>query len=70
LTVPTQQRTKDLWTEGARRLKERNGPTTSKKLFYSKINRRNDSNATKKGAISADVLRRKARRNHQRKNGL
>jgi hypothetical protein len=56
---PTQQRTKDLWTEGARFLKEGNGPTTPKELLYSKINRQNESDRTKKGATSADVLRRK-----------
>jgi hypothetical protein len=59
-TVPTQQRTKDLRTEGARCLKERNGPTTPKELLYSKINRRYDSVRTKKGATSADVPGRKA----------
>jgi hypothetical protein len=62
-TVPTQQRTKDLRTEGARFLKERNGPTTPKELLYSKINRRYDSDRTKKGAASPDVPGSKAMRN-------
>jgi hypothetical protein len=62
-TVPTQQRTKDLRTDGVRCLKERNGPTTPEELLYLKINRQNDSDRTKKGATSADVPRRKARWN-------
>jgi hypothetical protein len=47
-----------------------NKEIASMELLYSNVDHRNDSNIIEKSACADVLLRRKARRNHQGKNGL